>query len=97
MDGLADGRTDGRGTEEAVRRAVGPADDCFTRADARRDGRLSPVCGRVGGRPPGKNSRLLGGWRGGRAGTLPPVRTAICNTESTNLPHPLDAWAFTPG
>ena len=73
VDGLADGRADGRGTEEVVRRAVSSADgrtnDCFTRADrqavaranARRDGRLHPACGRVGGRLPGKNSHPPGG------------------------------------
>ena len=78
VDGLADSRVNGRGTEEAVRRAVDPAERRGTpvadgRADRRavaradagedacRDGRLRPACGWVGGRPPGKHSRLPGG------------------------------------
>ena len=102
VDGLTDGRVDGWGIEQVVRRAVGPADGqrmaggwpggrrlpsagAVARADARRDGHLRPTCGRVGG------------WQGGRVGRLPLVRTAICNTESTKLPHPLDGQAFTPG
>ena len=56
-----DGLANGRGMEEAVRRAVGPADSGGTPvADARRDGRLRPPCGRVGGRPPRNHSRPPG-------------------------------------
>ena len=57
VDGLADSRADGRETEEAIHRAVSPADgrgdarNELPGADARRDGRLHPACGRVGGRP----------------------------------------------
>ena len=47
----------------------------------------------------GRSAMLNVGWtasgrRGGWAGKLPPVGTAICNTESTKLPHPLDGRAF---
>ena len=38
--------------------------------------------------------RTANGRRGGRAGTLPPVGTAIRNTETLNLPHSLDARAL---
>ena len=66
VDGLADDLADSWGTEEAVRRADGSADRwAVARADAGavacRDGRLRAVCGRVGGRPRGKNSCPPGG------------------------------------
>ena len=48
-DGRADDSSDGQGGRPGDRRAV-------VKADARRDGRLCPACGRVGGRPPGKHS-----------------------------------------
>ena len=65
------GLADGWRTAEADGRIDGHADGrAVARADVRRDGRLRPACGRVGGRPRGKNScppsgrlcRRLGGW-----------------------------------
>ena len=50
------------------RRAVARAD---TGADAHRDGRLRPACGRVGRRPPGKHSRPPGGRLCRRVGGRP--------------------------
>ena len=57
---------------EAVRVVGSCADGSADgRAVARRDGRLCPPCGRVGGLPPGKNSRPSSGRLCRRSGGRP--------------------------
>ena len=58
---VADSSSDGRGGRPRGQLVGRPGDrQVVVRADARRDGRLHPACGQVGGRSPGKHSRPPG-------------------------------------